>query len=242
MNFTNLSTNATNYAWTFGDGNISTNEHPANTFTNAGSFTVALEAIGAGGTNIVTFTNYITVTNLPPLLVVTPTSLNLGTVLTGAWSHASFTISNAGGLLLNANASLAADPFFLLDANTNPVASVAFTVPVLASTNLAVRFQPLSEGAFSNVVVFVTDGGLSTNVVTGFGFGTPVIVQLTSSATEFTFSFATVPGKIYEVQYKDSLDAALWQTLQFVPGDGSLKTITNLTTTPAERYYRLSVP
>ena len=51
-----------------------------------------------------------------------------------------------------------------------------------------------------------------------------------------------MPGKTYEVQYKDALDAALWQTLQVVPGDGSLKTITNLTTTPAERYYRLSVP
>ena len=176
------------------------------------------------------------------MLVVMPTPLNLGTVLTGLWSHASFVVSNAGGLLLNAVTTVATDPFFLLDANTNPVASVAFTVPSLATTNLAVRFQPSTEGAFSNVVVFITDGGLSTNVVTGFGFGTPVIVQLTSSAPEFTFSFATVPGKTYEVQYKDALDAALWQTLQFVPGDGSLKTITNLTTTPAERYYRLSVP
>ena len=92
------------------------------------------------------------------------------------------------------------------------------------------------------MVVFISDGGLSTNVVTGYGFGTPVIVQLTSSATEFTFAFATVPGKNYEVQYKDALDNLLWQTLQVVDGDGSLKTITNLTTAPAERYYRLSVP
>lgn len=242
VTFTNLSSNATDFAWNFGDGNASTNQHPLNTYSNAGSFTVTLTASGLGGTNSVAFTNYITATNLPPMLVVMPTPLNLGTVLTGLWSHASFVVSNAGGLLLNAVTTVATDPFFLLDANTNPVASVAFTVPSLATTNLAVRFQPSTEGAFSNVVVFITDGGLSTNVVTGFGFGTPVIVQLTSSAPEFTFSFATVPGKTYEVQYKDALDAALWQTLQFVPGDGSLKTITNLTTTPAERYYRLSVP
>ncbi len=242
VTFTNLSSNAINFVWDFGDGNVSTNQHPLHTFTSAGNYSVTLFANGLAGTNSITFTNYITATNLPPLLVVTPASLHLGTMLTEAWSQATFTISNAGGLLLNANANISSDPFFLLDGDTNPVPSIAFNLPALGSTNLTARFLPTSEGGFSNVVVFISDGGLSTNVVTGYGFGTPVIVQLTSSATEFTFAFATVPGKNYEVQYKDALDNLLWQTLQVVDGDGSLKTITNLTTAPAERYYRLSVP
>jgi hypothetical protein len=46
----------------------------------------------------------------------------------------------------------------------------------------------------------------------------------------------------YTVQYKDSLNEPVWQPLQSVAGDGLMQTITNLTTVPAQRFYRLSVP
>src|SRR5262249_5944954 len=59
--FTNLSTGATNYSWAFGDGNLSTNTNPANTYTNPGLYSVSLTAIGPGGTNALTRTNYILV-------------------------------------------------------------------------------------------------------------------------------------------------------------------------------------
>jgi PKD repeat protein len=65
VNFTNLSTGATNYLWDFGDGNSSTLLNPTNTYTNAGSYSVTLGATGPGGTNAITLTNYILVTNLP---------------------------------------------------------------------------------------------------------------------------------------------------------------------------------
>ncbi len=57
--FTNLTTGATNYAWDFGDGNLSTNANPANTYTNPGLYSVTLTAIGPGGTNTLTRANYI---------------------------------------------------------------------------------------------------------------------------------------------------------------------------------------
>jgi len=60
VSFTNLTSGATNYSWDFGDGKTSTAEHPANTYTNAGNYTVSLTAIGEGGTNSLSFTNYIT--------------------------------------------------------------------------------------------------------------------------------------------------------------------------------------
>jgi len=63
--FTNLSTGATYYTWDFGDGNVSTSFSPTNTYTNAGSYSVSLTAVGPGGTNTLTLTNYVTVTNLP---------------------------------------------------------------------------------------------------------------------------------------------------------------------------------
>jgi PKD repeat protein len=63
--FTNLSSGATGYSWDFGGGKTSTVVNPANTPTNAGSYTVRLTAIGAGGTNRLARTNYIVVT--PPV-------------------------------------------------------------------------------------------------------------------------------------------------------------------------------
>ena len=63
--FTNLSNGATDYAWDFGDGNLSTNVNPVNTYTNPGAYSVSLTAIGPGGTNTLTLTNYIAVTSLP---------------------------------------------------------------------------------------------------------------------------------------------------------------------------------
>ncbi len=51
ITFTNESTDATSYTWSFGDGTTSTDEAPSKTYTAAGTFTVTLVATGAGGTN-----------------------------------------------------------------------------------------------------------------------------------------------------------------------------------------------
>jgi PKD repeat protein len=66
VSFTNLSSGAINYSWDFGDGNTSVSVNPTNTYTNAGSYTVSLTAVGAGGTNSLTRTNYVVVTIPPP--------------------------------------------------------------------------------------------------------------------------------------------------------------------------------
>jgi gliding motility-associated-like protein len=44
VTFTNTSTGATSYAWTFGDGNTSTAQSPINTYTAVGTYTVTLIA------------------------------------------------------------------------------------------------------------------------------------------------------------------------------------------------------
>jgi len=59
--FINTSSNATTYAWAFGDGKTSTNKYASNTYTNAGTYTVTLKAIAAGVTNTLTRTNYVIV-------------------------------------------------------------------------------------------------------------------------------------------------------------------------------------
>jgi PKD repeat protein len=243
VNFTNLSAHATTYAWDFGDGNSSTNINPSNTYSNAGLFSVTLAAIGPGGTNSVTLINYITITNAPPpVLAVFPAQMAFGPVFTGTVAHASFVISNAGGSLLNATANLASAPFALLDASSNVTPGLTLAIPVSGSTNLQVRFSPITSGAFTNAVIFLSNGGDTTNAVTGLAFGTPVVLDTILAGGEFQFSFETVAGVSYTVQFKDALDDPVWQTLQSVAGDGLMQTITNLTTTPAQRFYRLSVP
>ena len=90
VTFTNLSSGATDYAWDFSDGHLSTNAAPVNVYTNPGTYSVSLTAIGPGGTNTLTRTNYIVVLAAPPapdLLLVAPLLLTDGSFR--------FAISNA---------------------------------------------------------------------------------------------------------------------------------------------------
>jgi PKD repeat protein len=52
----------TKWKWTFGDGTSSTTKNPTHKYSKAGSYTVALTATNAAGSNTVTKTDYITVT------------------------------------------------------------------------------------------------------------------------------------------------------------------------------------
>lgn len=70
VSFTNTSSNATSYLWNFGNGITSTAVSPVHTYINkTGStvtYTVSLTTINAIGSNILTSTNLITVSNLSP--------------------------------------------------------------------------------------------------------------------------------------------------------------------------------
>lgn len=66
VNFTDASTGTiTNRLWNFGDGSGSGAVSPAHTFTNPGSYSVSLTVFGAGGSNTLTRSGYITVTPTP---------------------------------------------------------------------------------------------------------------------------------------------------------------------------------
>lgn len=68
----------------------------------------------------------------------------------------------------------------------------------------------------------------------------PSLLSPTLSSDGFIFSFNTVNGKNYVIEYKDDLTDPLWQTLQTILGDGTLKIVTNATAVPAQRFYRLT--
>ncbi len=65
--FSNQSTNATTYAWDFGDGTTSTSTHPSKTYTAAGTYNIKLKSTGTASCNTVDSViknNYITVSNI----------------------------------------------------------------------------------------------------------------------------------------------------------------------------------
>jgi PKD repeat protein len=240
VSFTNLSSSATNYSWVFGDGKTGTSANPVNTYTNAGVYSVSLTAIGPGGTNTLTRSNYVAV-SAPAKLVVNPANLDFGIILTGAMAQAVFAVSNAGVTALSGTASITPEPFAILDSGSNSVSTLPFDLPGIGLTNILVRFSTPIAGVFSNVVIFASNGGASTNTVTGRVFIPPTIVFPTLNATQLIFSFETVAGKSYAIEYKNFLNDPAWQTLQTVPGDGLLKTVTNSTALTPQRFYRLSV-
>jgi len=67
VDFTNLSTQATNYYWDFGNGNTSTLTNPTTVYLSPGAYTVTLVAINSvsGNTDTLFATNYITVLDDP---------------------------------------------------------------------------------------------------------------------------------------------------------------------------------
>src|SRR5208283_1786938 len=67
VQFTDASTGSvTSWSWTFGDGGASTIQNPSHTYTNPGTYTVTLTAIGPGG-NSNPQTSSITVIPPPPV-------------------------------------------------------------------------------------------------------------------------------------------------------------------------------
>lgn len=66
VNFTNNSTNASDYSWNFGDGSpLSTDVSPSHFYAAQGNYTVSLQANGGGWTSIDSMVNYIQVFAAP---------------------------------------------------------------------------------------------------------------------------------------------------------------------------------
>lgn len=105
----------------------------------------------------------------PGSIAVKPATLNFGALATGTTAQASFVVTNSGGIAVsNGTATVSGGPFTI-------VSGAAFSVSGLGSTNVVVQFAPVSAGAFTNSVVFITaNGGNATNTVSGTGAVAPV--------------------------------------------------------------------
>ena len=65
VSFTDQSTGSpTSWKWYFGDGNTSTEKNPVHTYNKSGRYSVTLTASNANGSNALTKTGYIAVSNV----------------------------------------------------------------------------------------------------------------------------------------------------------------------------------
>ncbi len=98
----------------------------------------------------------------PPQLSVQPPGLAYGLVGAGQSSNQAFLVTNAGGQMLTGMATVSnvGDPYSV-------TAGSPFTVSSGQTGLVTVSFSPVSAGSFSNTILFTSNGGSSTNAVTG---------------------------------------------------------------------------
>lgn len=65
------------------------------------------------------------------------------------------------------------------------------------------------------------------------------MINLISSTGSFSFSLPTQNGKVYAMEYKNSLADNNWTALPLIAGTGGVLTLTDPTATGAQRYYRV---
>jgi PKD repeat protein len=141
VSFTNLSIGATNYAWDFGDGDTGALTNPSETYTNPGSYSVTLTAVGPGGTNVLTLTNYI-VASVPPL-----PALGLGNLLFSPTVGFQFVVSNSDGSPITPD-------------QMSRIAIFAAADPAMAFSNWTMLTNPIS---ISNGVLQLQDTNAGVN-------------------------------------------------------------------------------
>ena len=112
----------------------------------------------------------------PAQLSISPASHDFGTIATGTTHQTSFVVTNLGGATLTGTATVSTATFAV--ASGSP-----FSVAGFGSTNVDVSFTPSSAGDFTDNVIFASNGGASTNAVTGSGAIAPV-ADFTASPTD----------------------------------------------------------
>ena len=170
VKFTDSSTGTiTNRSWTFGDGGTTNtfNTTVAYSYNSAGTDTVTLVVTGPLGVSTNTRVNYIVVTNGPPHLVVAPGNRDFGFLPVGQSSNQTFFVVNAGIQALTGTVTVSGAPFAL-------VSGSSYTVNSAQTGLVSVSFSPVAVGAFTGSVAFASNGGVSTNVLTGSAAIAPI--------------------------------------------------------------------
>ncbi len=126
---------------------------------------------------------------------------------------------------------------FAIGDGTNNALSTQVTLSTIATTNSPVGTYPITaSGAVApNYTITYNNGTLTVVAV-------PQLSTLSISGNQFIFSYPTLSGQLYQVEYKDSMAPATnWNNMGSpVPGNGSSITATNAISGP-KRFFRIDV-
>jgi len=190
IQYTSTSTGSpSSYSWTFTGGNpaTSTSQNPTVTYSTPGTYTAALTATNAMGSNTSTQTNYITINETPSITSTTPGSrCGVGTVSLSAAS-ATGTISwfstATGGTALGTGPafttpSISSNTTYYVEVASNGCTSARTAVLASINTNPTVTnpgTQTVCLGSSSNAINFTGNSGNTTynwtNSNTSIGLG-----------------------------------------------------------------------
>src|SRR5207249_11183091 len=116
------------------------------TFTEPSTTTVSLPSLHAALPISLVRAAVVTVTNLPPKLVLSPTNFDFGPVIVGQSRTQQFQIFNPGQMVLTGSVAVAS-PFIIAGANS-------FSVEGGQATQVLVTFSPTVAGSFSDALFF----------------------------------------------------------------------------------------
>lgn len=107
-----------------------------------------------------------------PVLFLSPSSLEFGTVAVGSSKDLNITVQNTGGGTLTGS-SITSAPFSIVGSNS-------FSLTANESKVITVRFSPTSAATFNGNVNFTSNGGNASLLVQGEGVAEQVIVSWTT--------------------------------------------------------------
>ncbi|WP_052345554.1 PKD domain-containing protein [Alkaliflexus imshenetskii] len=220
VNFTDKSDNEpTQWLWSFGDGNTSTNQNPTHHYTQDGTYTVTLTASNIAGTHTETKTSYITIKRIPipvfsvditegvaPLTVnftnestFFPTSYlwTFGNLSTSTEEHPAFTFTTPGTYSVTLRVNGTYGSISVVKANLIKV----LAAPTSANDE-AFRKLKLYPNPVKSTLVLESDKTYHVNIndITG-----KTILQTKISAFTETIDVSALPNGIYLIHfYNDS--------------------------------------
>ena len=206
INFTDLSTNLpTSWLWNFGDGNTSTLQNPSHAYANAGSYTVALTATNAQGSDSEIKIGYI---------VITTSGVVNVTVSNGSDDAEQF--RDDGSMYLTSS-----DLEIGNDLGTEQYLGVRFqniTIPQGATiTNAYIEFRGDEADAFSSQLNIYIAGEAIDNSPT-FTTTTNNISSRQLTTTQYLWPSGSIPGWVVDGMYATPNFSAVAQEIVNRPG------------------------
>ena len=220
VNFLDASTGTiTDHEWTFGDNATSLSSSPSHTYSTAGVYSVTLTVSGPGGSNTLSRSNLITVTNTPPTVTILRPANGMLYPQTNSITVVASATANDGGAI--SKIEFFGDGTKIGETTSSPGTTNFMVSSTLATHTLTARATDTFGATNTSTAVMITVGAKNSPLgdwevtISGFDKG----AQFLSFGDDFSASGYGIRLKTFgldEVSGQWSTNAAGQVTGQFV--------------------------